>query len=448
MTFHEIIQTMIDQFGPDILNDSVRFKAIFFDFAPKMEKEKKIIRRISEENRLCRFLDINNCKESNRKHRLVALYNELVNDVGLSDEWTLYAVKEFAIAFGWNIDSFDTLIEPFVSGDNKTNQTYVTKDSNQTPRVNINNNDIRNQQNIPSNKTNPIPRPTSAQPPNPFKNKLPIIIIIVLILVCVSFAGYKLFIGDKISVVNKSEISSIFGMDFNEARASFDGMSEPTWAMGTTYSYNDDVYLGNSGTEENGVTRINIDGKDNPYSLFNVSTDMSINDIKKKLKEQGFTSIATDCYYKRENNIQYTLNININGSELGLTAERIKFGPHTDKIEVSELMGLTISEAMERIDGLTTRLEDNRVQLYVYGLLLYAKLDSDDIDSSKIYFVEVDNWDTDYCIYGLSVGDSWDIALQLGLGTGGSGEIVDSFGSRIVMIYANDSPPRVFMTHE
>lgn len=109
------------------------------------------------------------------------------------------------------------------------------------------------------------------------------------------------------------------------------------------------IYFGNSGTEENGVTRISIGGKDNPYSLFNVTTDMSINDIKKKLEEQGFTSTATDCYYKREDNIQYTLSININGGELGLTAERIKFGPHTDKIEVSELMGLTISEAMEKL---------------------------------------------------------------------------------------------------
>lgn len=79
---------------------------------------------------------------------------------------------------------------------------------------------------------------------------------------------------------------------------------------------------------------------------------------------------------------------------------------------------------------------------------MYAKLDPDDIDSSKIYYVEVDNWDTNYCIYGLSVGDSWDTALQLGLGMGGSGEIVDSFGNTIVMIYANDSPPRVFMTRE
>lgn len=450
MTFHEIIQTMINQFGLNIFSDSGRFKAIFFDLAPKMEKEKKIIRRISEENRLSRFLDINNCKEADRKHRLVALFNELVNDVGLSEEWARYAVKEFAIALGWNTDNLDALIKPVKIDltDNKTNHADESKKKNQTLSVKTNNNDSEKQQNTPSNKPNPIPKPP-VTPPNPPKKKtLPIIIIIVLILSCIGVAGYKFFIGSKSGSGNKVEASGYFGTDLNRTIAEFKGMSEPTWAMGTTYSHNDDIYFGNSGTEENGVTSISIGGKNNPYSLFGISTDMSVNDIKKELESQGFVSKATDCYYKKDGNFQYNLSININGGELGLTAERIKFGPHTDKVEVSDLMGLTISEAMEKIDGLSTRLEDDRVQLYVYGLLLYAKLDPDDIDSSKIYFVEVDNWDTDYCIYGLSVGDSWDTALQLGLGMGGSGEIVDSFGNTIVMIYANDSPPRVFMTRE
>lgn len=187
MTFHEIVQTMINQFGLDILNDSLRFKAIFFDFAPKMEKEKRIIRRISEENRLSRFLGINNCKESDRKHRLVALYNELVNDVGLSDEWALYAVKEFAIAFGWNTESLDTLIKPVKTDltDNKTNQT---KNQYQIPSVKINNNDSDKQQNTPSNKPDPTPKPP-VTPPNPKKKTLPIIIILVLILSCIGVVG-------------------------------------------------------------------------------------------------------------------------------------------------------------------------------------------------------------------------------------------------------------------
>lgn len=48
--FEESVSMVLDLYGDDILLDDHRFYAVFLDMSPKMDRERKIIKRICEEH--------------------------------------------------------------------------------------------------------------------------------------------------------------------------------------------------------------------------------------------------------------------------------------------------------------------------------------------------------------------------------------------------------------
>lgn len=122
MKFEDIISNIINRWGIEVLNDSGRFKAIFYDLAPKMEKEKKIIRRLADENKLKSFVKIYECSPRDRRNQMIAIFNELINDVGFSDEWAQETIKAFVLSFGWNIEEIQLNM-------NKSNLTPTNKNT-------------------------------------------------------------------------------------------------------------------------------------------------------------------------------------------------------------------------------------------------------------------------------------------------------------------------------
>lgn len=53
--FEESVSMVLDLYGDDILLDDHRFYAVFLDMSPKMDRERKIIKRICEEHLLKRL---------------------------------------------------------------------------------------------------------------------------------------------------------------------------------------------------------------------------------------------------------------------------------------------------------------------------------------------------------------------------------------------------------
>lgn len=94
--FEESVSMVLDLYGDDILLDDHRFYAVFLDMSPKMDRERKIIKRICEEHLLKRFYEIKQTHSDFQMGMMVALKKELTVDQGFSDIWADDVISVFS----------------------------------------------------------------------------------------------------------------------------------------------------------------------------------------------------------------------------------------------------------------------------------------------------------------------------------------------------------------
>ena len=94
--FEESISMVLDLYGDDILLDDHRFYAVFLDMSPKMDRERKIIKRICKEHLLKRFYEIKQTHSDFQMDMVVALKKELTVDQGFSDIWADDVISVFS----------------------------------------------------------------------------------------------------------------------------------------------------------------------------------------------------------------------------------------------------------------------------------------------------------------------------------------------------------------
>ena len=96
--FAQVFKTIVSTYGIEILNDDARFLALFLDMAPKLNTEKKIIKRIKDDGMLVRFYKIATAEESAQQSMIFSLDNELREQLGFSDEWSSSVISAFCDA--------------------------------------------------------------------------------------------------------------------------------------------------------------------------------------------------------------------------------------------------------------------------------------------------------------------------------------------------------------
>ena len=99
LTMSDVIVQIVEHFGEEILSQESKCMAAFKDFAPKMEKEQKILKIAFSEGISNYFL---RCPVADRESHLQKARQSM--NVLLSDEASLLVVNSFAIALGWNIN--------------------------------------------------------------------------------------------------------------------------------------------------------------------------------------------------------------------------------------------------------------------------------------------------------------------------------------------------------
>ncbi len=97
-TMSDVMVQIVEHFGEEILAQESKCMAAFKDFAPKMEKEQKILKIAFGEGISDYFL---RCPVADRESHLQKARQSM--NVLLSDEASLLVVNSFAIALGWNI---------------------------------------------------------------------------------------------------------------------------------------------------------------------------------------------------------------------------------------------------------------------------------------------------------------------------------------------------------
>ena len=155
---------------------------------------------------------------------------------------------------------------------------------------------------------------------------------------------------------NKLELSGYIGESLSETITQFENMSEPSWSMGITSSFNKQVCFAGAGdaADKDVITRIIITGEDNPYSLYGVSTDMSEEEIWNVLMIQGFGRMYCNNTYFREELFIHIEQRQNAGPAISLA--EISWGKHRDKEEVFSYIGGTMQQALEGLEGLSMRV--------------------------------------------------------------------------------------------
>ena len=96
--FAQVLKTIISTYGIEILKDDARFLALFLDMAPKLNTEKKMLKRIKDGGMLVRFYKIATTEEFAQQSMILSLDNDLRIQLGFSDEWSYSAISAFCDA--------------------------------------------------------------------------------------------------------------------------------------------------------------------------------------------------------------------------------------------------------------------------------------------------------------------------------------------------------------
>ena len=99
-TMSDVMVQIVERFGEEILSQESKCLAAFKDFAPKLEKEQKILKIAFSEGVYNFFLG---CPVAEREFHMQRARQSM--NVLLSDEASLLVVNSFAVALGWNISS-------------------------------------------------------------------------------------------------------------------------------------------------------------------------------------------------------------------------------------------------------------------------------------------------------------------------------------------------------
>ena len=96
--FANVIKKIIYMCGSEIINENTRFLNIFYDLAPKMIREHKILKRIIEEKQLSRFYSIATADSEFQEEMRKAFETDLNIEAGLSKEWIEIGIDAFCLA--------------------------------------------------------------------------------------------------------------------------------------------------------------------------------------------------------------------------------------------------------------------------------------------------------------------------------------------------------------
>ncbi|MCQ4022815.1 S1 RNA-binding domain-containing protein [Ruminococcus sp. zg-924] len=93
--------------GIDILKNPNVFCSLLDDIVPKLQRERKIIRRIILGNSgLCNeLISLYYCSESDLSMNISKFVYNIKSEYGVSDEWINFFISVFADAFGWCLDN-------------------------------------------------------------------------------------------------------------------------------------------------------------------------------------------------------------------------------------------------------------------------------------------------------------------------------------------------------
>ena len=98
----EAIIAIVDKRGIEIVNSPGIFCAIIDDIIPDLDKERKIIRRVFDEEVAKYIVDAYFSEKNQRNIILKRLNLYLENSLGVSEEWRSIFLDAFSIAFAWD----------------------------------------------------------------------------------------------------------------------------------------------------------------------------------------------------------------------------------------------------------------------------------------------------------------------------------------------------------
>lgn len=238
------------------------------------------------------------------------------------------------------------------------------------------------------------------------------------------------------------DMSDYIGRNIEEAAAEL-GLYAPGWSMGITGSGDQNLYIGKSDASE-GIDRVEIRGGTDRYSIYGLTTQMTLEEAQNALLEKGFSLSGGTAYcYSDGGNAWISLrDTEQNGLDVTLTKLQIK--SREGATEMWSYVGRTAAEVQRDFPELSLETVDGRIKLSAEGISVFADSSAGDPSEAIISGITVSGLSGKYSLYGILPGDAPDCGWELGFSEGGSGEFIDMAG-RVLYLgeSCNGENPRI-----